>query len=191
MFTLKNGLAFDQANDLDDTSNIKLALTALGYHDDTDEGLSSYPTEKLFTSIKSFQKDNNLKVDGVIKADGPTQKTIRERLNESAEKAGAFTDFMKNYLDMRAADTIDADKYFHCKANYQASSRGWHGDETARNLSEKRESYGQSYKNENNIDRTQDLIANGHGRHAARSEKYQSAEEACAIFRPKGLDEKY
>lgn len=191
MFTLNKSLQLNQSNDLEDTANIKFALISLGYHDDTDEGLSPYPTEKLFHSIKSFQKDNSLKVDGVIKPDGPTQKTIKDRLNESAEKAGAFQDFVKNYLDMRAADTIDADKYFHCKANFEASKRGWAGDGVARSLSDQREAYGQKYKGEDKKDMVQDMIANAHGRSAARNGEYETAEQACAIFRPKGLNDKY
>lgn len=190
MFKLNKGLEINQTNDEDDSANIKFALTSLGYYDDSDDGLSPYPTEKLFNSIKSFQKDNHLKVDGVIKPDGPTQKNIKDRLKESVEKAADYYDFVKNWKDMRESDTIHADKYFHCKANFEATQRGWNGDQTAQSLSDMREIYGQ-IKGDGLTDKTQDTIANAHGRQAARSGKYKTAEEACAIFRPKGLNEKY
>lgn len=74
-----------------------------------------------------LQKDNNLKVDGVINPESETHKTIKEHLKEKKEEAGAFLDFSKNFIDLQKSNHVDADKYFHCKANYEASKRGWVG----------------------------------------------------------------
>jgi len=44
-------------------------------------------------------------------------------LSGIGEVFGAIGDFAGNYQDMRDANTVGADKYFHCKANCQASKR--------------------------------------------------------------------
>ena len=166
-------------------------MTVLGYYDDTETGLAPYADDQLFQSVQAFQKDNDLKRDGVMKPGGPTQNKINEKLKESSEEMGAFMDFSKNYLKMRSANTIDADKYFHCVANYEASQRGWSGNKTAEKLSAKRLEYKKKFKNDSSYDLFQDETANIYGREAAKSGKFSSASEACSIFRPEGLDEKY
>ena len=55
----------------------------------------------------------------------------------SVPNSGA--DFMANYNAMKSANTIGADKYFHCMANCQASSRGLIGTAIALGLSIGRE----------------------------------------------------
>lgn len=40
MFRLKGVVARDSSTDIEDSGNIKMALTALGYYDDTETGLS-------------------------------------------------------------------------------------------------------------------------------------------------------
>ena len=197
MFTLKKTIARNVPTDHDDVAAIKLGLTSLGYYDDSKTGLSSYSDDDLFTSIRLFQKDNNLEIDGIIKADGPTQTKIKEKLLEDTKASTAFGDFWRNYWDMREADTIGADKYFHCKANFDATKRGWDGDIIAQFTSNFREVFDiatDSLKNGlyNTLEDTkQDSRANLHGRNAARSGKYQLSKDACAIYRPKGLNEKY
>lgn len=52
---------------------------------------------------------------------------------------GAMGDFKRNYEDMKEANHIGADKYFHAKANYEASKRGPAGKATAKVLSSIRE----------------------------------------------------
>lgn len=191
MFTLKRVISRDTNTHPDDTSVIKSALTALGYYDDSETGLSPYPDDQLFKSINSFQKDNELKVDGVIKPDGPTQAKIKERLSQDKLAESALQIFMRNRKDMMDADTIGADKYFHCVANYEATQQGWEGEAQATLLSGYRELYGNVIKGDPINDMKEDLKANRYGRDASKSGKYRSAQEACAIYRPKGLDDRY
>lgn len=191
MVTLTDRIAADSATNLDDSATIKMALTALGDYDDTETGLSPYTDNQLFQSIQSFQKKNDLKVDGVINPDGPTQAKIKEKLANDDKAGNAFTDFVKNYFDMRRVKYKDADKYFHCKANYQAAQRGWTGRSIAKTLSDAKELIDQNYKKYPQEDSDADQRANNHGREAALSGEYQSARDACAIFRPKGLDDQY
>ncbi len=131
MFTLEQSIARDRNVQLHDQRKLKFALTALGYHDDTKEGLSPYSSNQFFDGIKKFQKDNKLKVDGLVRPEGETHKAIKSRLAKDRGALGAFGDFTKNYFDMREAKTNEADKYFHCKANYEATERGWVGQRMA------------------------------------------------------------
>lgn len=197
MFTLKTTIARNASTDPEDTAAVKFALTGLGYYDDARSGLSPYGDDKLFRAINAFQKDNNLKIDGVIKPDGPTQKTMKKRLKNNEKAGNVFGDFLKNYRDMKKTGFVDGDKYFHCKANYEATERGWGGETAAHILSKTkevlwapREIYRGGVFGAWN-DTKQDMRANRHGREAAKSGKYRSAQDACAIYRPKGLDEKY
>ena len=191
MFILKGRVASNSPTDLEDSAIIKMALTSLGYYDDTETGLSPYGDKKLFKAVKSFQNNHNLKVDGVINPDGPTQKTMKEKLLSSPQAAGAFKDFVKNWWDMRQADTKNADKYFHCKANHEATLRGWLGKSTAEYLSDERENIGRMKSDYSLKDEIEDQKANRYGRKQALSNQYKSSSEACAIFRPQGLNEKY
>ena len=194
MFTLKKPVARNLSAHPDDMANIKFALTSLGYYDDTETGLSPYGDDQLFHAVKSFQKDNDLKADGIIKPDGPTQEKINDRLKKDKNSGNIFQDFWKNYKDMREADFIGADKYFHCKANYEASQRSW---VAAKIISDEKETlWSPKEVIENGLraaikDSAEDQEANRDGRTAARSGRYISARDACEIYRPEGLDEKY
>ncbi len=191
MFKLKRTIARNRKIDLNDTAVIKIGLTSLGYYDDTETGLSPYADDDLFHSIKAFQKDHNLEVDGVIKPDGPTQAKMKEKINENEKAGNAFMDFKRNFEDMNATRLEGGDKYFHCKANYEAASRGWVGKMTSKILSDVKEMKDMYIDADPSIESQTDQIANYHGREAVLSGKYTSAKEACAIFRPKGLDDKY
>jgi hypothetical protein len=59
-----------------DVLEIKQILVHGGYYKVPDYGLTPYPDKTLFKSIRAFQKENDLKADGVIHPDGPTLKTI-------------------------------------------------------------------------------------------------------------------
>ena len=62
------------------------------------------------------------------------------------DSVGAVGDFYKNYSDMRDKNVKNSDKYFHCMANCQASSRGPDGLSMAQNLSNLRESFDENIK---------------------------------------------
>lgn len=196
MFELNDTIERNANTEEKDTANVKMALTSLGYYDDTETGLSPYADDSFFHSVKDFQKDNDLKVDGIVKPKGPTEEKIKEKLTKDKKAGNAFGDFKRNRDNMIEARTKGADKYFHCVANYEAAERGWLGDIAASTLSTVRE-VSQSPKifKDGFIETTSNAIkdhkANRHGRNKARSKQYRSAKEACAIFRPKGLNEKY
>ena len=70
--------------DLDDVLNTKKALNDLGFMSLPKYGLNTYPDETMIGGIKSFQRRNGLREDGVMKPDGPTLG----RLNETLVLAG-------------------------------------------------------------------------------------------------------
>jgi len=197
MFDLEKNIVRDSSLSFDDTAKVKFSLTALGYYDDSNTGLSPYADDSLFIAINDFQNDNGLKSDGIINQKGETQRVIKKSLQERPDAKSAFSAFWKNYKNMRKSNTIGADKYFHCRANYEASEKGWGGFAVAAFLSNMREATDivkgtfKSGPIETAKDVIKDQSVNKYGRDAARTGNFKSSQEACSIFRPKALDEKY
>ncbi len=84
-FRLKQPIGEEFNMDLDDSLNTKKALANLGHMKVPDHGLTEYPDRPMLDGVKSFQREQGLAVDGVMKPDGPTIK----RLNETLEKKQA------------------------------------------------------------------------------------------------------
>lgn len=63
-----------------DVLEAKKLLGQLGYYPASDGDLSPYPDEPLFQSIEAFQRDNELRVDGVMKPNGPTEQVLNDKL---------------------------------------------------------------------------------------------------------------
>jgi RHS repeat-associated protein len=103
------------------------------------------------------------------------------------QAAEGTSDFVRNYCDMKEANTIGADKYFHCKANYEASKRGPGSKAAAWGLSELRELYGQM-KGDPKSDKEADQKANRKGRNSSH---LKSCGEACDEYRPRALDKRW
>lgn len=189
MFQIKNKISRNNHVIAKDTSDLKFALTSLGYYDDTETGFSPYADDELFKSVQAFQEDKKLKIDGILNPNGETQNAISAELKKDKKAGNAFMDFKRNFDRMNEANTKGADKYFHCIANYEATERGWDGQIVAKSLSDAKEikdKYWNKYK-----DGSEDQAANKFGREAAKSGGYHSAKAACHIYRPEGLDDKY
>jgi hypothetical protein len=105
------------------------------------------------------------------------------------EIQGATFDFIRNYNAMRAANTIGADKYFHCKASCEATKRGELGEEVAKVLGEGRELFDENVKGDDSAQCDADRIANARGREGAKSDA--SCQAVCAPLRPPGLSPQY
>jgi RHS repeat-associated protein len=115
---------------------------------------------------------------------------------------GAASDFQRNYRAMRAANTIGADKYFHCKANCEAAARGKAGQATARAISNIREYTDQKIKGDPAWASNADQRANRAGQAAGAkinqsqpmttdSQRENLCRAACSTFRPPKLDKQY
>lgn len=116
------------------------------------------------------------------------------RVLREAAKAGG--NFSRNYGDMRDANTIGADKYFHCKANCEASSLGETGEAVARTISNGREIVDQRIKGDPKSASLADQRANLAGRSARQriregSSGAHQCTAACDHFRPNGLSKRY
>lgn len=125
---------------------------------------------------------------------------------KAGEAAGAAGDFRRNYKDMRDANTIGGDKYFHCKANCEASSRGSTGQYVAEKISNAREITDQRIKGDPRSASEADQSANRQGRAGGSGAAAQGmspipgaqdrtepnvCRATCGSLRPRGLDDKY
>ena len=100
----------------------------------------------------------------------------------------AIGHFLDNYSNMRDANTIGADKYFHCMANCQAAKEGPVGKEIAEIISECREQIDEKVKGDSRSDCDADRKANDCGRQPNNG---TPCSQTCASFRPNGLNPKY
>lgn len=103
MFNLNQTLASNSAADPDDTLNTKRALGSLGYYEAPSFGMTEYPDEGLFNGIKSFQKDNDLTKDGVMKPAGETATQLGKTL---AARRTANNPLRSNNTDNKEQDAI-------------------------------------------------------------------------------------
>ena len=112
---------------------------------------------------------------------------------------GAIGDFIRNYREMREANTIGADKYFHSKANCDAAKRGKIGELVAKGISDLRE-FTDLFKNvlvkgmsiaESLEDSAEDQKANEYGREQGKNNPDIDSDVLVDIYRPNGLPEKY
>jgi hypothetical protein len=113
---------------------------------------------------------------------------VRTTADAIQQTGGATKDFINNYNDMREANTIDADKYFHCKANCEASQRGEIGEKTAEVISDVREFADRIVKGDPTKASEADQEANRYGRQEANKGE---CENVCGTFRPGELNKKY
>jgi peptidoglycan hydrolase-like protein with peptidoglycan-binding domain len=92
--------------DTADMKPLKKNLGSLGYYRPT-EGvdLHDYPDEPLFKGIRKFQKDEGLKVDGVMKPGGPTENRLLKRVSERREKP-----YGSERLEIVSSDEMDRRK---------------------------------------------------------------------------------
>ncbi|XP_006892091.1 PREDICTED: serum amyloid A-2 protein-like [Elephantulus edwardii] len=98
-------------------------------------------------------------------------------------------DMLRAYYDMREANYIGADKYFHARGNYDAAPRGPGGAWAAEVLSDFRE---------NTMGRVTDFFKHGESGHGAEDSKADQEANKWGRsgkdpnhFRPAGLPDKY
>lgn len=82
-FELKKTVGSSWITDEDDVQKTKSALNKTGDYEAPDWGITGIPDQEMFDGLKSFQKKEGLKVDGVMKPGGPTE----ERLRQTTQKA--------------------------------------------------------------------------------------------------------
>ena len=134
---------------------------------------------------------------------GKDEKPTPAKQSPSVQIVGAAKDFKKSYDKMIKAQTVGADKYFHCKANCEASARGKIGEGVAKIISDGREVTDQIRKpSTTDADVAADQSANRLGRDGGSSLRNAAPDASqvglerlcratCSTLRPKALDDKY
>lgn len=207
-----DGLIFDEKNDIPKQPhpNCKCSVEELNNNDNSIDRCNCL--DDLFKQIDTIIKSaENLLIESqeYIKyftdalhhnAKTNLAKTILDNCVDALKQiSGTISDFIKNYNDMRDANTIGADKYFHSKANCDGSKRGELGEVVAKAISDLRE-FTDLFKNvlvkgmtiaESIRDSKEDQEANRYGREQGRKYPNQSSSESVEVYRPKGLPERY
>jgi hypothetical protein len=75
-FRLRASLGPTYRTDPEDVLELKKLLLALGYYSLPDQGVTEFPDRALFNGVREFQKKNGLKIDGVVRPGGPTEKAL-------------------------------------------------------------------------------------------------------------------
>ena len=102
--------------------------------------------------------------------------------------SGGAGDLYRNYRDMRVANTIGADKYFHCMGHCQAARRGLGGRDASELIGEGRELTDEYLKGDSRSECDTDRRANKQGRD---SDHDTPCNQVCGSLRPNGLDPRY
>lgn len=160
--------------------------------------------EEIIGEAKSLKDDIGLAIDNMIKTMHSNHISaikikIENYVDELKQIYKTICIFIKNYSDLREANTIGADKYFHSKANCEASQLGDLGEITAKGICDLREFF-DSYKNvyikgmteaESIKDCEEDEKANKYGRNQGRNNQDENCDDLVKIYRPSGLNSKY
>ncbi|NXO49466.1 SAA protein, partial [Aramus guarauna] len=97
------------------------------------------------------------------------------------DAVGGAWDMFRAYQDMREANYVGADKYFHARGNYDAAQRGPGGAWAAKVISDAREKWQSDMSGRGHEDTLADQEANAWGRNGGDPNRY----------RPAGLPSKY
>ena len=78
-FEIKKAVRADNRDlNPDDILAVKRGLNLVGYYEKPSYGITEYPDAEIFKSIKAYQKDRKLKIDGIINPDGETIRQINK-----------------------------------------------------------------------------------------------------------------
>jgi len=134
--------------------------------------------------------------DGRRRQDGPLVERRADAAaalgrEVGAQTSGAVSDFRGNLNEMVDTNFIGSDKFFHCRANCQATSRGGAGEVVAVAGSTFRElrqgAADKANGTSNPADTAEDVVANRAGRDAGRGADGATCTASCSSFSPPGL----
>ncbi len=158
----------------------------------------------MFEKVSTLQADLHEMINELIeeiKSDiGQSYNNLcKNIIDEASNWDNAIGDFARNYNDMLEADWKYSDKYFHAKANCQATQRGVLGEivaEATSVLREIEEGIRKVIFEGNNLteqikDAKQDMKANEYGRQQGKTYSNEACEILIDVFRPNGLPDKY
>lgn len=133
------------------------------------------------------------------KCSRPALAIIESCIDALEQILGTVSDFIQNYNDMKEANTIGGDKYFHAKANCQGAQRGELGAIVARGICALREftdQFSNVFKKgmtlyDSLVDSYEDFEANQYGREQGRNNPDTDSSILIDKYRPNGLPDKY
>lgn len=83
IFNLNKDVATSSAVAEEDMIPLKTYLKKFGAYDAPSYGMTEYPDNELFEGIKTYQRKNNLTVDGTMKKDGETITSMDKELSRN------------------------------------------------------------------------------------------------------------
>lgn len=85
---IKGAVGNNMDNDQEDVITVKRNLNKIGYFDNLDQDPEphGFITKEMDTGIRSFQKDNGLKIDGILLPQGETEQSLRSLIGSNIEK---------------------------------------------------------------------------------------------------------
>jgi ABC-type glycerol-3-phosphate transport system substrate-binding protein len=86
MIKLNKAVGSSYLVDLNDIKPVKAALHKLGYYNPPKWGITEIPDKAMMDGIKSFQKDNDLQVDGIMRPEGETETALNSRIKSSSNE---------------------------------------------------------------------------------------------------------
>jgi peptidoglycan hydrolase-like protein with peptidoglycan-binding domain len=90
----------------EDSLATKETLRTLGLYEVPSEGITVYPDEEMFAGIRRFQKEEGLKVDGIVSKNGPTLRALNTALEGKGNGSG------ETRRNNDGAQLIDPDRAF-------------------------------------------------------------------------------
>lgn len=84
-YKLKSTVSSQSAADPDDVWLLKNALRQEGSYSEPTKEISPFPDSDLFEAIKRFQRKKRLRVDGVVKPGGETERELQQQLHAVAK----------------------------------------------------------------------------------------------------------
>ena len=78
-YRLRKAVGSSYNVDPEDVWATKSSLRSAGYYQEPKYGMTVYPDDQLFESIKSFQRTHGLRVDGVMAPSGETERRLLEQ----------------------------------------------------------------------------------------------------------------
>lgn len=118
---------------------------------------------------------------------------VLEVISAPGQAIGAVGDFGRSFGDMMDATYwvgkshkgwANQDKYFHCRANCEASQRGNTAQCIATNISDTRESFDQVLKGDPASASVADQAVNLYGRQQGSANFGENCKQLCDIYRP-------
>lgn len=78
-YRLKKTISSSHNTDPDDVWATKQNFKITGHYSEPSHGITPYPDQQLINSIKKFQQENHLRVDGVMRPGGETENALLDR----------------------------------------------------------------------------------------------------------------